>query len=173
MSVAQDLYNAIKSDRLDPENALVTRNVGGGDASAANQAALNALITTLLTQLPATLGVKTQALALSINVAQAENTWAQLTAPAATASFATAGYKLITVAFTVAAINTNVVLRLEGSMDNTNWFNLSSTNTDTVITANSTNAFNVEAAVEFVRLNFVSESGGTNATVDATVRVSS
>lgn len=172
MSNAQDLYNSIKSDRLDPENALVIRNVGGGDASAANQTALNALITTLLTQLPATLGVKTQALALSVNVAQAKNTWAQLIVPGSTPAFSMVGYKRATIAVVVAAINTNVVLRAEGSMDGTNWFNLSADNTDTTITANGTYGFNVEVAVDNIRLNFVSESGGTNATIDATVRVS-
>ena len=172
MPDAQALYNSIKADRLDPENAQVVRNVGGGDASAANQTALNALITTLLTQLPATLGVKTQALSLSVNVAQAKNTWAQLTAPASTAAFSMIGYKRATIAAVVATINTNVVLRVEGSMDGTNWFNLSADNTDTVIAANGTYGFNVEVAVDNIRLNFVSESGGTTATVDATVRVS-
>jgi hypothetical protein len=157
---AQTMYDAIKADRLDPENAQVTRVVGGGGGATASQ-------------LPATLGVKTQALSLSTGLAQDKNVWAQLTAPGATAAFSTVGYKRITAAYTVAAINTNVVLRLEGSMDGTNWFNLSSTNTDTTVTANGTNAFNVEAAVDQVRLNFVSESGGTAATIDATVRVSS
>jgi hypothetical protein len=157
---AQTMYDAIKADRLDPEKAQVTRVVGGGGGATASQ-------------LPATLGVKTQALSLSTGLAQDENTWAQLTAPGVTAAFSTVGYKRITAAYTVAAINTNVVLRLEGSMDGTNWFNLSSTNADTTVTTNGTNAFNVEAAVDQVRLNFVSESGGTAATVDATVRVSS
>lgn len=172
MSNAQDLYNSIKSDRLDPENALVIRNVGGGDASAANQTALNALITTLLTQLPATLGVKTQVLALSVNVAQDKNTWAQLTAPGVTPAFSMVGYKRATVAVTIATINTNVVIRIEGSLDGTNWFNLSATDTDTTFTANGTYGFNVEAAVDNIRLNFVSEAGGTTATVNGTVRVS-
>lgn len=173
MSVAQDVYNAIKTDRLDPENALVTRNVGGGDASAANQTALNALVTTLLTQLPATLGVKTQALSLSVGVAQAKNTWAQLTAVGSTAAFSMVGYKRATIAAVVAAINTNVILRAEGSMDGTNWFNLDANNVDTTITANGTYGFNVEAAIDNIRLTLVSESGGTAVTVDATVRVSS
>jgi hypothetical protein len=40
MSDAQTLYNLNRTDRLDPEKAQVVRNVGGGDASAANQTAL-------------------------------------------------------------------------------------------------------------------------------------
>lgn len=200
MSNAQDLYNAIKSDRLDPENALVTRNVGGGDASAANQTALNVLtgainetapaidtassglngrlqriaqrLTTLITQIPASLGVKTQALSLSAGVAQDKNVWTQLTAPGSTAAFSMVGYKRATIAVLIAAINTSLVVRVEGSMDGTNWFNLSPTNTDTTITSNGTYGFNVEAAIDNIRLTFVSETGGTAVTVDGTVRVS-
>jgi hypothetical protein len=40
MSDAQTLYNLNRVDRLDPEKAQTVRNVGGGDASAANQTAL-------------------------------------------------------------------------------------------------------------------------------------
>ena len=36
---------------------------------------------------------------------------------------------------TVSSIGTNVVIRLEGSVDATNWFNLDSNNVDTTITA--------------------------------------
>lgn len=179
MSVAQDIYNAIKTDRLDPENALVTRNVGGGDASAANQTALNTLVgavierlTSILTTLPATLGVKTQALSFSAGVAQDKNVWAQLTAPGVTSAFSMVGYKHATVSVTVATINTSVTLRVEGSLDGTNWFNLSANDTDTTYTANGTYGFVVEATVDNIRLNFVSEAGGTAATVNGTVRVS-
>lgn len=157
---AQTMYDSIKLDRLDPEKAQVTRVVGGGGGATASQ-------------LPATLGVKTQALSLSTGLAQDKNVWAQLTAPASTAAFSMVGYKRATVAAVVAAINTNVVLRVEGSMDGTNWFNLDVSNSDTTITANGTYGFNVEAAIDSIRLTFVSESGGTAVTVDATVRVSS
>jgi hypothetical protein len=157
---AQTMYNAIKTDRLDPENAQVTRVVGSGGGATASQ-------------LPATLGVKTQALSLSTGLAQDKSIWAQLTAPAATPSFPMVGYKRATIQYVVAAINTTVVLRAEGTLDGINWFNLSPTNTDTVVNTNGVNAFNVEAAIDAIRLNFVSETGGTTATVDAIVRVSS
>lgn len=157
MSVAQDIYNGILIDRLDPNKIQPVRTVGGEGSN---------------TQLPATLGVKTQALALSTGVAQDKNVWTQLTAPGVTAAFPMVGYKHATVAVTIATINTSVTLRVEGSLDGTNWFNLSATDTDTTYTANGTYGFVVEATVDNIRLNFVSEVGGTDATIDATVRVS-
>ena len=157
MSVAQDIYNGILIDRLDPNKIQPVRTVGGEGSN---------------TQLPATLGVKTQALALSTGVAQDKNVWTQLTAPGVTSAFSMVGYKRATVAVTIASINTNVVIRIEGSLDGTNWFNLNATETDTVFTSNGTFGFNVEAAIDNIRLNFVSESGGTAATVNAVVRVS-
>lgn len=200
MSNGQDVYNNILIDRLDPNKVQPVRPVGGGDASAANQTALNTLVggltepppatdtassglngrlariaqrlSFLIFQLPASLGVKTQLLSFSAGVAQDKNTWAQLTAAGSTAAFSMVGYKRATIAAVVAAINTNVVLRAEGSMDGTNWFNLDANNSDTTITANGTYGFNVEAAIDNIRLTFVSESGGTAVTVDATVRVS-
>lgn len=53
MSVAQDIYNGILVDRLDPNKIQPVRTVGGGDT----------------TQLPATLGVKTAADSLSVTQA--------------------------------------------------------------------------------------------------------
>lgn len=124
-------------------------------------------------QLPATLGTKTEALSLSTTVAQDKNVWAQLTAPGSTSAFSLVGYNKATVSVVVASINTNVVLRVEGSMNGTNWFNLNASNVDTTITANGTYGFNASSVVaDSIRLTFVSESGGTAATIDATVRVS-
>lgn len=160
MSVAQDIYNNILVDRLDPNKVQPVRNVGS----------VSSLVGT---QLPATLGVKTQALGLSSGLVQDKNTFAQLTAPGSTASFSMVGYKRATLAFVIAAINTSVTLRAEGTLDGTNWFNLSPTNTDSVFTANGVNAFNVEAAIDGIRLTMVAEVGGTAVTVDSVVRVSS
>lgn len=123
-------------------------------------------------KLPPTLGVKPQTSSLSAGVAQDQNAWAQLSAPGSTSSFTMIGYKRATIAAVVGAINSSVTLRAEGTLDSTNWFNLNSTDTDKTITANGCYAFNVEAALAGIRLTFVSESGGTSATIDATVRVS-
>ena len=64
---------------------------------------------------------------------------------------------------TVASVNTNVIVALEGSIDGTNWSKMISNNT---ITANGTTHYNVaNHPVKFIRPVFVSESGGTAATV--------
>jgi hypothetical protein len=68
--------------------------------------------------------------------------------------------------YKVAAINDNVVLRMEGSVDGTNFFNLSSENVDVTVVANETNAFVYSGKVNYIRGRFVSETGGTDATVD-------
>jgi len=69
-------------------------------------------------------------------------------------------YTLVT---TVAGINTNVVSKLEGSIDNTNWTELLAGET---ITSNGTTHRTVSgAAVRYVRPAFVSEAGGTAASV--------
>lgn len=157
---AQTIYDQIKIDRLDPDKVQPVRQVSSSSTVAG-------------TQLPASLGSKNDAGSLSQTNAQDKNVWAQLTAPGSTSAFSMVGYTRATIAVVVAAINTNVVLRVEGSMNGTNWFNLSATNTDTTITANGTYAFNVSSvAADNIRLTFVSESGGTAATIDATVRVS-
>ena len=64
---------------------------------------------------------------------------------------------------TVASINTNVVVALEGSIDGTNFSKLI---TNQTITANGTSHFNIaNHPVKYVQPVFVSEAGGTAATV--------
>ena len=63
---------------------------------------------------------------------------------------------------TVSSIGTNVVIRLEGSLDATNWFNLDSAEQDATLTANGTTAYSVsQAPVPYVRGRLVSLAGGT------------
>jgi hypothetical protein len=63
---------------------------------------------------------------------------------------------------TVASIGTNVVIRMEGSLDGTSYFNLDQTNADTTLTANGTFGYILSSApVRYVRLRLVSLSGGT------------
>ena len=67
---------------------------------------------------------------------------------------------------TVATIGTNVVLRFEGSLDATNWFNLDPLEADTTLTANGTTAYAVsQAPVPYVRGRLVSLSGGSPSVV--------
>ena len=68
----------------------------------------------------------------------------------------------------VTAITTNVIVRSEGSLDGTNWFNLDANETDTTYTANGTYAMAYNGTLKFIRLNFVSEAGGTAAEIAVT-----
>lgn len=64
---------------------------------------------------------------------------------------------------TVANINTNVVVALNGSIDGTNWSKIIANYT---ITGNGTTHYNIaNHPVKYVQPVFVSESGGTSATV--------
>lgn len=84
-----------------------------------------------------------------------------LTAVGVTDSALLAGTNL-TFQVTVASIGTNVVIRMEGSLDDTSFFPLyDSTQIDTTITANGTYGFCLYAPVKFVRLRLVTVSGGT------------
>ena len=64
---------------------------------------------------------------------------------------------------TVATINTNVIVALEGSIDGANW---SKVIANTTLTANGTTHSNVaNHPLRYIRPVFVSESGGTAAEV--------
>ena len=75
-------------------------------------------------------------------------------------TFCTKDYTLIV---TVASINTNVKVNLEGSIDGTNYGEIIAEKT---ITSNGTSAYNVSnTPVRWIRPKFISETGGTAATV--------
>jgi len=82
-------------------------------------------------------------------------------------TFNTKDYTLIV---TVATINTNVKVTLEGSIDGTNYGIIIAEKT---ITANGTSVYNVaNTPVRWIRPRFVSENGGTAATVVFSVAAS-
>lgn len=89
-----------------------------------------------------------------------------LTAPGNGTVVNVQNYESVTVAYTITTINTNVVVRLEGSIDGTNWYALTS---DTTQTTNNTFALQLPegtfAGTMFIRFVFVSEAGGTAATI--------
>jgi hypothetical protein len=65
----------------------------------------------------------------------------------------------------VSSIGTNVVIRLEGSVDATTWFNLNASG-DITLTANGTTGYAlVQVPVPFIRGRLVSFSGGTPSVV--------
>lgn len=91
----------------------------------------------------------------------------QLTAPGTTQALDISNYSNVTCQFVVANINTSVTVRVEGSNDGTNWFNLAIGDAETIITTNKISSFVLQnIAIYRIRFNFVSESGGTNAIID-------
>jgi hypothetical protein len=83
-----------------------------------------------------------------------------LTAPGVTdAQKSTGAYLSFQV--TVSDIGTNVVIRLEGSLDDVNYFNLSTGSVDYTLTANGTYGYVLFAPVQYIRVRLVSFSGGT------------
>ena len=75
-----------------------------------------------------------------------------------------------TLSATVASVNTNVVVALNGSIDGTNWSKII---TNQTITADGTTHYNIaNHPVKYIQPIFVSESGGTSATVLFSVGVS-
>ena len=63
---------------------------------------------------------------------------------------------------TVASVGTSVTIRLEGSVDDENYFNLDESETDTTLTANGTYGYALNGCpVKYVRLRLVSIDGGT------------
>jgi len=75
--------------------------------------------------------------------------------------------------YTIAAINTNVVIRAEGSLDDENWFDLYDTDGTITQTSNGTYAmmFDGVGEIDFIRFYFVSESGGTAATIAVKAKI--
>ena len=56
--------------------------------------------------------------------------------------------------FTIADISNNVVVRMQGSIDGTNWFNMDSA--DTTVTTNGTYVIHSVIPTVYIRLYFVS-----------------
>ena len=68
----------------------------------------------------------------------------------------------VTFQVTVSSIGTNVVLRFEGSLDDSSYFNLDQSGADTTITANGTYGFALNGCpIKYVRLRLVSISTGS------------
>lgn len=171
-------YNVISG--IDPNNAPkeiqtdISGNLevvvlsGSGDASAANQTTEIARLVEIRDRLPSALISSRLAVdATQYNQFAAET---QLTAPGTTTARDVSLFRNTTVSYTVASINTSVTVRLEGSTDGSNWFNLDPSENNTTITTNGTFAFILSnVALHRIRFNFVSEIGGTSATIDVRV----
>lgn len=89
-------------------------------------------------------------------------TLTSLTAAGVTQSTSVRNVSSLTFQVTTSSIGTNVKIRLEGSLDDVNFFNLDESEEDTTLTANGTFGYALSACpVEFVRLRLVSISGGS------------
>ena len=82
-------------------------------------------------------------------------------------------WKNVIVQILIAGITTNVVVRLRGSLDNVNWFNLDEGDSDVTYTANGTYGIQWEGYgdINYVDLYWVTEAGGTAATLDVQFKV--
>lgn len=158
---------------------------GGGSATAAKQDTGNTSLASIDTKTPA-LGQALGAASTPVVLTAAQITTltplstvtvipfftqfaaeTQLTAPGNTQSLNVTTLSKIRCQYIVANINTNVIVRLEGSNDGTNWDNLDTSNLDKTITANGVYSFTtINVPLFRIRFNFVSESGGTAATID-------
>ena len=94
----------------------------------------------------------------------------QLTTPNVTTKLLVDSNQDHSILVKVAGITTNVIVRLEGSVDGDNWANMNASDpaVDTTITTDG-NYWLTRSnhPTKYIRFRFVSESGGTNATIDA------
>ena len=164
-----DPSNAPKEIQTDASGNLeVVVLSGSGDASAANQATQITRLESIRDRLPSALINSRLATDATQYIQFAAET--QLTAPGTTTARDVSLFRNITVSYTIASINTSVTTRLEGSTDGSNWFNLDPGESNTTVTTNGTFAFILSnVALHRIRLNFISEVGGTAATIDVRV----
>jgi hypothetical protein len=95
-----------------------------------------------------------------------ENTWPQLTAPGNTSSINVLGTSKHAFQYKIGSINTSVAVCAVGSLDNSNFYNLDPSGGTIRQTANGTYGLNYDLITKYVAFSFVSEAGGTAATID-------
>jgi len=91
-----------------------------------------------------------------------------ITTPGVTAVVRVDSVNQHTFQIVAAGISVNVVVRAEGSLDNSSFYNLDDDETDTTYTSDSTYLLWKAGGFisKYVRLRFVSESGGTASTLN-------
>lgn len=94
-----------------------------------------------------------------------EYTFTTLTAPGNSLPVGGNGNSLHTFFVTIANINTSVTIKFEGSVDKTNWANLDDEEALLTYTTNGTRKVWFTGLTKYVRVVFVSEVGGTAATI--------
>jgi hypothetical protein len=96
-----------------------------------------------------------------------ETSWTTLTDPGSTASVLSSANSKHTFQYSIASINTSVVVGVSGSLDNSSWFNLDANETNTTHTSNGTYGMTFDGMTKYVRFSFLEENGGTSATIAA------
>lgn len=88
----------------------------------------------------------------------------EITSAGATASIDVGPYDEFVIAVESTGVSGSVVMRLEGKIPGSGWFNLDAAELDTTITANKTTAFELDGAnISEMRLAYVSGTGTLNA----------
>jgi hypothetical protein len=98
-----------------------------------------------------------------------QDVFARLTAPGSTAPVNMEVYHnlLLSVDVNSMAGGDTLTVRVEGSLDGTNWFNLDDAGLDTTYTGDGTYQFHKDNfACKYFRFTFVSETGGGAGTID-------
>jgi len=100
------------------------------------------------------------------SAAPMQETKTTLTAAGVTDAIGVSGKVYHAISYTIAFIDTNVVVRAEGSInDGATYFNLSAAGVDTTKTVNDTFPMTYIGKLSHIRFRFVSETGGTYATI--------
>ena len=94
--------------------------------------------------------------------------WEALTEPGATSAKECIGYVKHTIQLKIENVNTSVTVRVEGSLDGEEWFNLDAEDSDLIIDEGGVYGMFFEGSVGYIRFMFVSEDGGTDAILTAT-----
>ena len=104
---------------------------------------------------------------ITIHPAWESASFAQLNDTGTTSSLNVEKFSNHTFQLVTANISTNAIVRAEGSLDDSNWFNMSDDNSDTTLTTDGTYCmYKANFKTKYIRVNFVSESGATNTTID-------
>lgn len=93
----------------------------------------------------------------------------QLTAVGASEALKVHGLETHVFQAVIADVDTNVIIRFEGSLDGVNYANIAADVQDETLTTDGTYIYSRSSLpLEYVRVRYVSESGSTTPTVDVT-----
>jgi len=153
------------------DTALGDVNTALGDVQT-SLGTLTDIQTALGTVETAVLGVQSAVESLELSLPSGPSgtiteSWDALAAPGTTSAKECAGYVKHTIQLKVAGINTSATVRVEGSLNGEEWFNLDAADSDVTITTDGVYGMFFEGTLGYIRFRFVSEEGGTDAVLTA------